>query len=41
MNDLDDVPDLPTLLHQAIDACTDTSLLDFLYKMLLIEQSPR
>lgn len=41
MNDLDDVPDLPALIHQAIDTCTDASLLDFIYKLLLAEQTPR
>lgn len=41
MNDLDDVPDLRDALHQAIDACTDPSLLDLLYTILVLDQSAR
>ena len=40
MNSTDEVP-LREMLHQAIDACTDPSLLDLVYKLLLIEQSPQ
>ena len=32
---------LRAMLHEAIDTCTDASLLDLIYKLLLLEQSPR
>ena len=37
MNSTDEVPDLATLIKRAIDTCTDPSLLDFIYKLLLLE----
>lgn len=40
MDTTDEVP-LREKLHEAIDTCTDASLLDFVYKMILLEQSPR
>lgn len=39
MDATDEVP-LREKLHEAIDTCTDLSLLDFLYKLLLLEQDP-
>lgn len=40
MNTADEVP-LRDALHKAIDACTDASLLDLLYTILVLDQSAR
>lgn len=40
MDTTDEVP-LREKLHEAIDTCTDASLLDLLYTILVLEQSPR
>ena len=40
MNNTDEVP-LRTMLHEAIGTCADPSLLDLVYKIILLEQSPR